>query len=76
MQDKIGDRVVMGLTLATALVLAPTFALAYVGPGLGMSAVASAFSLVGAILLGILGFIWYPIKRLIRAVKRPRGDVQ
>ena len=47
------------LALAT-----PVAALAYVGPGLGMGAVAAFFGAVLAVLLAIVGVIWYPIKRL------------
>ncbi len=44
-------------------------ALAYVGPGLGLGAVSTALGVVGAIILGIIAFVWYPIKRLIRKVR-------
>jgi hypothetical protein len=47
----------------------PSAALAYVGPGLGLSAIGSFLALVGALFLGLLGFVWYPVKRLIRLVK-------
>ena len=57
-----------GAILLAALVLAaPTAAFAYVGPGLGLGAIASFFALVGAVLMGIVGFVWYPFKRLMRA---------
>jgi len=39
---------------------------AYVGPGAGLSALGSLLSLLAAIGLGIVGFIWYPIRRLLR----------
>ena len=48
------------LALAT-----PVAALAYVGPGLGMGAVAAFFGAVLAVLLAIVGVVWYPIKRLL-----------
>ncbi len=47
---------------------------AYVGPGLGLGAASTALGVVGAILLGLLAFVWYPVKRLIRlARKAARG---
>jgi hypothetical protein len=52
--------------------LVPGVADAYIGPGVGISAIGSFFALLGAIVFAIIGFIWYPIKRLIRAVKRKR----
>jgi hypothetical protein len=48
------------LALAT-----PAAALAYVGPGLGMGAIAAFFGAVLAVLLAIVGVVWYPIKRLL-----------
>ena len=42
---------------------APVFA--YIGPGAGLSAVGSVLALVGAVLLMILGFVWYPVKRIL-----------
>lgn len=62
-----------GGLMAWAL-LTPGPALAYVGPGLGLGAIASFFSLVGAVLFGILGFAWYPLKRLIRRFRTKTSD--
>ena len=63
--------------LVAVAVLSPTAALAYVGPGLGLGAILSFLALVGGVLLAILGFIWYPVKRLLRARRRrsePEGE--
>ena len=50
--------------LATVVVLLPGPALAYIGPGAGLGAVAVTIALVvGVLLLGI-GLLWYPLKRL------------
>lgn len=64
-------RTLYGVVLVGMLALMPTLAFAYVGPGLGLGAIGSAFSLLGAIFLGIVGFIWYPIKRMLKAFRRP-----
>ena len=48
--------------------------LAYIGPGAGLGAVGSLLALVGAVLLMIVGFIWYPLKRLLRRVKADDFD--
>ncbi len=45
---------------------------AYVGPGAGLSAIGSVLAFIGAIFLLIVGFLWYPIKRLIKR-KPPAG---
>ncbi|MEN8722669.1 MAG: hypothetical protein ABF335_07250 [Alphaproteobacteria bacterium] len=52
---------------ATALVAVE--ALAYVGPGAGISAIGSLLALIGAVLLAIVGFVWYPVKRMIKRRK-------
>jgi hypothetical protein len=63
--------------LACALFAAGTTpAQAYVGPGLGLGAISTALGVVGAIFFGIVAFIWYPIKRLIRRMRgRPAASV-
>lgn len=54
------------LLLIAAILLLPATASAYVGPGAGLSAIGSMIALVGAIVLAIVGFVWYPVKRLMR----------
>jgi hypothetical protein len=44
----------------------PNPASAYTGPGAGLTVIGAAIALVASIVLGIFGFLWYPIKRLIR----------
>lgn len=46
-----------------------TAAEAYIGPGAGLSAIGSALALVGALLLMIVGFVWYPVKRFMKRRK-------
>lgn len=46
--------------------LVPLAAQAYVGPGAGLTAIGTVVALVAAILLAIVGFVWYPMKRLLR----------
>jgi len=57
--------------LATAVIATPQLALAYIGPGAGLTAIGTVIALIGAVFLAIVGFIWYPIKRL-RAKLRGR----
>ena len=52
-----------------ALLLYPVMASAYVGPGAGLGAIGTVLALIGAVLLGIVGFIWYPVKKLIGGKK-------
>ncbi|MEM7268686.1 MAG: hypothetical protein AAF401_05475 [Pseudomonadota bacterium] len=55
-------------TLAAFLiaVAVPTLAMAYVGPGAGISAIGSLIALIAAVLLAIVGFLWFPLKRMLR----------
>ena len=46
------------------LLMWPGVAVAYIGPGAGITVIGTAIALLGAILLAIVGFVWYPIKRL------------
>lgn len=43
---------------------------AYVGPGLGLSAIGVLLALIAAVLFTIAGFIWYPLKKLLRMARR------
>jgi hypothetical protein len=65
------------LTLAFCFVLVlASPALAYVGPGAGLSVIGAALAFLGAIVLSIVGFVWYPIKRVLRrraARSKPSG---
>lgn len=47
---------------------------AYIGPGAGLSAIGSALALIGAVLLMIVGFVWYPVKRLMKRKKAPETE--
>jgi len=63
--------------VATFIVLTscfPKIALAYVGPGTGLSAIGAFLALLVAIIATILGFLWYPIKRLLGIKKRQEPD--
>ncbi|HEX5454337.1 MAG TPA: hypothetical protein VFX06_11135 [Stellaceae bacterium] len=51
---------------AAVLTASTTAANAYMGPGAGLSAIGSLLSVVAALLFAIVGFIWYPVKRLLR----------
>lgn len=63
------------MAVATIL-LSPCLSHAYVGPGAGLSAIGSVLALIGAILLLILGFVWYPVKRLLKRRRENQPGVQ
>ena len=47
--------------------------LTYIGPGAGLGAVGALAALAGAALLIVVGFVWYPARRLRRAWKSRRA---
>lgn len=40
-------------------------AMAYVGPGAGLLAIAAFIALSVAVIAALLGFLWFPLKRLL-----------
>ena len=49
--------------------LLPIVTYAYIGPGAGLGAIGTAIALLGALILLIVGFVWYPVRRLLRRRK-------
>mgnify|MGYP006206274225 CR=1 FL=1 len=49
------------------------YALGYIGPGGGLTAVGAIVALVLAVTLGLIGFVWYPLKRLLGRKRRAQG---
>jgi len=54
----------MGRMAVIVLLTTASAAHAYIGPGAGLSALGSVLALLGAAFLLIVGFVWYPLKRL------------
>lgn len=49
--------------------------LAYVGPGAGLSAIGAFLAVVVGILSALFGFLWYPLKRILKNRRRRKaGD--
>ena len=63
----------LAVSVASVLVIQPAFA--YVGPGAGLTAIGTLVAVVAAVLLAIIGFVWYPLKRLMRR-KRSAGGAE
>ena len=55
----------MFLVVVCVVCLCPLPGFAYVGPGAGLSVIGTIVALIVAIILAIVGFIWYPIKRIL-----------
>ena len=47
------------------LVLLCSPAHAYLGPGAAISSIGALLALLGAVLLAIIGFFWFPLKRML-----------
>jgi hypothetical protein len=62
------------LALAALLAALPQAAEAYIGPGAGISAIGTVVALLGAVALMIVGFVWYPIKRLRRKMRAAKEN--
>ena len=56
--------------LSLFLVSTPSFA--YLGPGMGGGAFAAIVGFFGAIILGLWGILYYPIKRALKARKEKK----
>lgn len=55
------------MPMLTLLGLAyPPTVLAYIGPGLAGGVLSAVLGVLGAILMLLVGVIWYPLKRVIR----------
>ncbi len=51
------------------LVLSPGHAFAYIGPGVGLGAIATLLAITLGIILLIVGFLWFPLKRALNKRK-------
>lgn len=68
---KWGKLTVVGVIVASLFSLWATPALAYFGPGAGLSAIGAFLALIIGVIAAFFGFIWYPVKRLLRRGKTP-----
>lgn len=60
--------------LPALALICPAAAQAYVGPGAGLTAIGTMIALTLALVLALVGFVWYPIKRLRRKREVGRHD--
>lgn len=58
------------LLIALAVVLVPSVAQAYVGPGAGLGMIGSLLAVVGAILLAVFGLVLLPLRMMMRKRRR------
>lgn len=62
------------ILFAILILIMPEHALAYIGPGAGVTAIGTVIALLGAVLLAIVGFIWYPLKRFLSKRKEKNSN--
>lgn len=60
-------RFFVSLLLASFL---PLTASAYIGPGAGLGAIVVTVAVILGVLLLLVGFLWYPLKRLVSGRKK------
>ena len=63
---KQGSLTAVCLAVVSMFSIWATPAFAYLGPGVGLSAIGAFLALVIGVILAFFGFIWYPVKRLLR----------
>ncbi len=51
--------------LVPGTMLLPDAALAYVGPGVGLSAIGTLVAVAAVVILAIVGLLWHPVKRML-----------
>ncbi len=70
------DRRTFWLAALLIGIVLPNSAIAYIGPGAGLSAIGTVVAVIGAFLLLIVGFIWYPMKRVLRVRKENKNTAE
>jgi membrane protein implicated in regulation of membrane protease activity len=66
----------LAIATATALMLTAAPAMAYVGPGAGLSLLGAFWGLLVAVLAALAFVIVYPVRRMMRARRRPADTLQ
>jgi nitrate reductase gamma subunit len=56
------------------LLIFPVSVMAYLGPGAAVSSIGALLAAIAGIIVAIFGFLWYPIRRLIRRLKKKSSN--
>lgn len=65
---------VIAVILATVTLFGPDFARAYGGPGSVVSGIGALLAVLAAIGAAIFGFLWFPLKRLVKRMHAASGE--
>lgn len=49
---------------------------AYIGPGAGLTVIGTILALVAALFLAVVGFVWYPAKKILNRMKRTENSAE
>lgn len=60
--------------VGSLIVLSPSNAFAYLGPGLGGGVVIATLGLLFVIIAGIFGILWFPLKKLFMKFKKSKKN--
>ena len=61
----INNKRFLAHTTLLALVTIAIPAHAYLGPGGAVSSIGALLALIGAVFLAVIGFVWFPVKRML-----------
>ena len=67
-----GSVLVVIAQVLNLIVIAPAHA--YLGPGGAVSGFGALLALIGAVVVAIVGFLWFPIKRMLMKKKKVNID--
>lgn len=56
------------------LIITPSIADAYIGPGMAGGVIVAILAIIAAIIIGLIGMIWLPIKTLLKKNKKKNQD--
>lgn len=77
MPCKFSPNLKYGCAFATVFAISGASpALAYVGPGAGLTAIGTMVAVIAVVLLAVVGFVWYPLKRALRKRKAAAENEQ
>ena len=65
----------IGLMVLTIGLFLSSITFGYVGPGAGVSAIGSAIAFLAVVFLLIVGFLWYPLKKIFSKNKKKESEM-
>jgi len=68
------SRCLLKIVFFCSLLIITSPASAYIGPGGGISAIGTIIAAIAAVFVVLFGFIWYPVKRLLKKMRPPKED--